>query len=120
MKSYKSKIKTIIDDANNKYGSLIKTSLALIKILKIGYLRELKSLGKDLGTIFANFVKEWTKKIFSLSTLKEVILKDIFNVKGSASAVNTLIDDLEVSFNATKNQMSQLIAQKMGMVQVDP
>jgi len=47
-------------------------------------------------------------------------LKDIFNVKGSASAVSALVDELEASFNATKNSMSQLIAQKLGVVQVDP
>ena len=91
----------------------------MIKALKIGYLKEIKLLAEDVKQIFSEFVSDFKRDVLSINALKEVILKDVFNFKGSASIIESIFKRIEGVVNNSMVKIETAVNKRMEVIKID-
>ena len=98
---------------------MIDLALTLVKTLKLGYLKEVKLLASDVEVIFKELVDEFKTNVFSIGALKTIILKDIFNIKGSSSIIENLVARIEAIFNNSYTKMTAAFDKRLSVIKLD-
>jgi hypothetical protein len=117
--SYQQSIEDLLQQVDQKYTAKINALLTLIKTLKIGYMNEIRLLGTDVKTIFNNFVSDFQNNLLSIDGLKNTILKDVFNIKGSASIIDSIMSQFENSLSKMITDIGAAVDKRLALVALD-
>lgn len=82
-------------------------------------MNELVRLGKDVSDFYKVFVSEFSKSTISVSSLGQSILKDVFKVKGTASVIDIVKDNIERAFNQSLQSITSSIDSRLRVISAD-